>query len=281
MISRRRSVKPRRVVADRRASAVLEVPSRGAPETARGCSCRDGAEAPAGRARARRGGAGTSAGAQARHRGGLRGRRGHARAPLRPPGRRSLQPATRAHRRGRAPSLPVQGPRPPAPRPPPARRMRPRRPAGDPVLGGCDRALRPASAGDRPQRPRHRGRPPSRAQGGRRRLRPQAVRLQRVSARIASVLRRRDARRLGPRRVGELHIDTATREVRVGERSVRLAGKEYALLCALAAEPRRVFTKQELLRDVWGYRAFGNAQPSTPTRAACAASSIRRPGGTS
>lgn len=81
-----------------------------------------------------------------------------------------------------------------------------------------------------------------------------------VSARIGAVLRRRDARRLGPRQVGELFIDTATREVRVGERPVRLAGKEYALLCALAAEPRRVFTKQELLRDVWGYRSFGTTR---------------------
>jgi DNA-binding response OmpR family regulator len=81
-----------------------------------------------------------------------------------------------------------------------------------------------------------------------------------VAARIGAVLRRRDARRLGPRQVGELFIDTATREVRVGGRPVRLAGKEYALLCALASEPRRVFTKQELLRDVWGYRSFGTTR---------------------
>jgi DNA-binding response OmpR family regulator len=81
-----------------------------------------------------------------------------------------------------------------------------------------------------------------------------------VTARIAAVLRRRDARRLGPRQVGELFIDTATREVRVGARPIRLASKEYALLCALAAEPKRVFTKQELLRDVWGYEAFGNTR---------------------
>ena len=74
------------------------------------------------------------------------------------------------------------------------------------------------------------------------------------------MLRRRDARRLGPRQVGELRIDTATREVHVGQRPVRLASKEYALLCALAAEPRRVFTKHELLRDVWGYRSFGNTR---------------------
>ena len=81
-----------------------------------------------------------------------------------------------------------------------------------------------------------------------------------VSARIGAVLRRRDGRRLGPRLVGDLFIDTATREVRVGERAVRLAGKEYALLCALAAEPRRVFTKQELLRDVWGFQSLGNTR---------------------
>ena len=81
-----------------------------------------------------------------------------------------------------------------------------------------------------------------------------------VAARIGAVLRRRDARRLGPRRVGELFIDTATREVRVGGRPVRLAGKEYALLCALASEPRRVFTKQELLRDVWGYRSLARTR---------------------
>jgi DNA-binding response OmpR family regulator len=41
-----------------------------------------------------------------------------------------------------------------------------------------------------------------------------------------------------------------------GER-VALAGKEFALLQALAAEPTRVFTKAELLRDVWGFRAMG------------------------
>ena len=38
--------------------------------------------------------------------------------------------------------------------------------------------------------------------------------------------------------------------------AVHLAGKEFELLAALAAEPNRVFTKDELLRDVWGYRSF-------------------------
>ena len=41
---------------------------------------------------------------------------------------------------------------------------------------------------------------------------------------------------------------------------MQLANKEFALLRALAAEPHRVFTKDELLRDVWGFRAKGRTR---------------------
>ena len=79
-------------------------------------------------------------------------------------------------------------------------------------------------------------------------------------ARIAAVLRRRAGRRDGPIRVGELVVDPATREVRIGERPVELANKEFALLRTLASEPRRVFTKEELLRDVWGFKSMGRTR---------------------
>jgi DNA-binding response OmpR family regulator len=79
-------------------------------------------------------------------------------------------------------------------------------------------------------------------------------------ARIAAVLRRRLARRDGPIHLGDLVIDPVTRRVRVDDRDVRLANKEFALLRALAAEPHRVFTKTELLRDVWGFRAEGRTR---------------------
>jgi DNA-binding response OmpR family regulator len=79
-------------------------------------------------------------------------------------------------------------------------------------------------------------------------------------ARLAAVLRRRQGPREGPRRIGELVIDPATRSVRVGERSVELANKEFALLRALAADPTRVFTKEELLRDVWDFRSLGRTR---------------------
>jgi DNA-binding response OmpR family regulator len=81
-----------------------------------------------------------------------------------------------------------------------------------------------------------------------------------LAARVAAVLRRRAGRREGPLRVGELVVDPATRTVRVGERRVELANKEFALLRALAADPHRVFTKEELLRDVWGFRSMGRTR---------------------
>jgi len=81
-----------------------------------------------------------------------------------------------------------------------------------------------------------------------------------LEARIAAVLRRRSARRSGVIRVGELVVDPITRGVRIGEREVALANKEFALLRALASEPRRVFTKEDLLREVWGFRSMGRTR---------------------
>ena len=81
-----------------------------------------------------------------------------------------------------------------------------------------------------------------------------------LPARIRAVLRRRDPRRDGPRRVGELFIDPSRRQVRVGDRPIELANKEFSLLRALAADPTRVFTKEELLRDVWGFRSMGRTR---------------------
>jgi DNA-binding response OmpR family regulator len=73
--------------------------------------------------------------------------------------------------------------------------------------------------------------------------------------RIHAVLRR--ARPAQRERVvaGPIVIDTRTRAVRVGGVRVALAHKEFELLQKLASDPGRVFTKEELLRDVWDYRS--------------------------
>jgi DNA-binding response OmpR family regulator len=84
--------------------------------------------------------------------------------------------------------------------------------------------------------------------------------IEELIARLGAVLRRRTQRREGPRRIGDLSVDPSTREVKVAGRSVELANKEFALLRALAAEPTRVFSKEELLRDVWGFRSMGRTR---------------------
>jgi DNA-binding response OmpR family regulator len=75
-----------------------------------------------------------------------------------------------------------------------------------------------------------------------------------LRARINAVLRRRSGRQEGPRRVGELVVDPARRRVWVEGRDVSLSNKEFTLLRVLASDPIRVFSKKELLEDVWGYR---------------------------
>ena len=79
-------------------------------------------------------------------------------------------------------------------------------------------------------------------------------------ARMRAVLRRA----AGPQRtilaVGDVEIDLASRTVRVGGERIQLSAKEYELLVALAAEPERVLTKEELLRDVWGFRSLGRTR---------------------
>jgi DNA-binding response OmpR family regulator len=79
-----------------------------------------------------------------------------------------------------------------------------------------------------------------------------------LQARVAALLRR-GRRRPGPGRlrVGPLEIDPLCRQVWLHGQEVKLSKKEFALLRALAGDPTRVFTREELLRGVWGYRSMG------------------------
>jgi DNA-binding response OmpR family regulator len=78
--------------------------------------------------------------------------------------------------------------------------------------------------------------------------------------RIRAVLRRVRPPEADVLDVPPVYIDVATREVRIDGVRVELAQKEFQLLARLAREPRRVFTKAELLHDVWGYRAPGRTR---------------------
>ncbi|MFL5950341.1 MAG: winged helix-turn-helix domain-containing protein [Gaiellaceae bacterium] len=79
-------------------------------------------------------------------------------------------------------------------------------------------------------------------------------------ARIRAVLRRTSPAPHEVRIAGAITADLATRTVTVGEHVVALAGKEYELLLMLMTDPARVFTKEHLLRDVWGFRSLGRTR---------------------
>jgi len=61
-------------------------------------------------------------------------------------------------------------------------------------------------------------------------------------------------------RSGELAIDEATYAARLRGRVLDLTFKEFELLKFLAQHPGRVFTRAQLLQEVWGYDYFGGTR---------------------
>lgn len=55
-------------------------------------------------------------------------------------------------------------------------------------------------------------------------------------------------------RIGDLTISTNAHEVRRGNQSLTLTPLEFDLLVALASNPGQVFTREQLLDQVWGYQ---------------------------
>ncbi len=72
-----------------------------------------------------------------------------------------------------------------------------------------------------------------------------------IEARISSVLRRVRPAVTPSLAFDGLAIDLATREVRVGEEVVALTAREFDLLTFLASSPRQVFSRDQLLDQVW------------------------------
>jgi DNA-binding response OmpR family regulator len=79
-------------------------------------------------------------------------------------------------------------------------------------------------------------------------------------ARIRALLRRSSTSPDEVLTAGTLVVDRRTRRVAVRDTFVTLSAKEFELVAWLAAEPHRVFTKEELLREVWGFRALGRTR---------------------
>ena len=73
-------------------------------------------------------------------------------------------------------------------------------------------------------------------------------------ARIRTRLRRTNADVSGLLTIGDLAIDVQAHQVTRGGKQIALTRLEFDLLVALAKEPGRVFTRDALLSEVWGYR---------------------------
>lgn len=89
--------------------------------------------------------------------------------------------------------------------------------------------------------------------------------IQEVLLRIRAILRRSNAPAsvtgAAPAlRYADLTLDEATREVRRGDRSVRLSPTEFRLLACLLAHPERVLEKAEILQQVWQYDFSGDTR---------------------
>lgn len=83
-----------------------------------------------------------------------------------------------------------------------------------------------------------------------------------VDARIRLVLGRAQADKPTDSRISAsgVVIDEASYSVKVNERTLDLTFKEFELLRFLAQHPNRVFTREQLLSEVWGYDYFGGTR---------------------
>ncbi len=82
-------------------------------------------------------------------------------------------------------------------------------------------------------------------------------------ARVKAILRRADAKpetNDKPVHLDNLTIDPASREVRLGSRTLDLRTQEFDLLFTLASQPGRVFTREQLLQLAWGFDFYGQTR---------------------
>ncbi|NLY38665.1 MAG: response regulator transcription factor [Firmicutes bacterium] len=82
-------------------------------------------------------------------------------------------------------------------------------------------------------------------------------------ARIKAILRRSGGKEEGAKKhiqIGGLQIDLMQHRVRLNNKEIELTAKEFALLSFLASNAGRVYSREQLLEQVWGYNFFGDAR---------------------
>ncbi|MEG1441029.1 MAG: response regulator transcription factor, partial [Oscillospiraceae bacterium] len=85
-------------------------------------------------------------------------------------------------------------------------------------------------------------------------------------ARMKAVLRRSESRGTnnenaeGEIKFDGLTINQSTYEIYLGDKKVEMPPKEFELLHFLAQHPNKVFTRDQLLDEIWGYEFFGDSR---------------------
>lgn len=87
-------------------------------------------------------------------------------------------------------------------------------------------------------------------------------RMMELISRIRAVMRRSKRRKeqMEEYRVGDLYVNPSGHIVRAGEETVTLTLKEFEVLCLLIRHPGTVFTRAQLLDEIWGYEFDGESR---------------------
>lgn len=86
--------------------------------------------------------------------------------------------------------------------------------------------------------------------------------LRELQLRISAMLRRATSSAPEPYSVGGFRVDPARRRVWHGTREIALTAREYELFLYLSQHPDRALSRDEILREVWGW-SFGDASTVT------------------
>ena len=83
-------------------------------------------------------------------------------------------------------------------------------------------------------------------------------------ARIKAILRRAERAVVQPDavpiRLADLTVDPIRREARIADQSLNLRTQEFELLLILVGHPGRVFTREQLLQQAWGFDFYGQTR---------------------
>jgi DNA-binding response OmpR family regulator len=83
--------------------------------------------------------------------------------------------------------------------------------------------------------------------------------IEELLARIRAHLRRTQETDTDLLQFEDLSLNRRTREVHRGQRSIDLTAKEFDLLQYLMSHPRQVFTREQILENIWGYDFLGDS----------------------